>query len=48
MQLSSDRGQTTSEYAVVLGLITLALVLTFASLSGGIVGMFDAAVAAFA
>ncbi len=43
-----DSGQTTAEYAIVLGMITLAVVLTIASISGVIVSMFDAALAAFA
>jgi len=31
-----ERGQTMAEYALVLGVITLAIVSTFAVLSGGI------------
>lgn len=31
-----EDGQTTAEYAVVLGVITLAIVTAFAALSGGI------------
>jgi Flp pilus assembly pilin Flp len=31
-----EEGQTMVEYAVVLGVITIAIVATFASLSGGI------------
>ncbi len=31
-----EEGQTMAEYAVVLGVITLAIVTTFAALSGGI------------
>jgi Flp pilus assembly pilin Flp len=48
MHATCDSGQTTSEYAVVLGLITLAIVVTIAGLSGTVVAIFDAAVAAFA
>jgi Flp pilus assembly pilin Flp len=32
----SEQGQTMAEYAVVLGVITLAIVTAFAALSGGI------------
>ena len=31
-----ENGQTTAEYAVVLGMITVAIVAVFAALSGGI------------
>ena len=34
---SSDHGQTMTEYAVVLGVITLLIVGAIASLSGGII-----------
>jgi Flp pilus assembly pilin Flp len=44
MNATSERGQTLAEYAVVLGMITLAIVLAIASLSSVIVGMFQAAV----
>jgi Flp pilus assembly pilin Flp len=39
----NERGQTAAEYAVVLGLITIAVVTTIATMSGVIVGMFQAA-----
>jgi Flp pilus assembly pilin Flp len=47
MHPSGDSGQTAAEYAVVLALITLAVVLSVASLSGLIVGWFNATAAAF-
>jgi Flp pilus assembly pilin Flp len=48
MEIRAERGQTTSEYAVVLGLITVGVVLAIAGLSGMIGGLFTAATAAFA
>jgi Flp pilus assembly pilin Flp len=36
-----------TEYAVVLGLITLAIVVTIAALSGALVNIFDSAAAVF-
>jgi Flp pilus assembly pilin Flp len=47
MDVFCERGQTMSEYALVLGLITLATVLVVAGLSSSIVSMFTAAVGAF-
>ncbi len=38
--LGGDRGQTMAEYAVVLGVITLAIVASYASLSNAIEGFF--------
>jgi Flp pilus assembly pilin Flp len=48
MRVRSERGQTMSEYALVLGLITLGAVLAIASISGSVVTLFSAAAAAFA
>ena len=39
--VKSDGGQTTAEYAVVLGLITLAIVTTFSVMSGAIQGLYE-------
>jgi Flp pilus assembly pilin Flp len=36
-----EGGQTAAEYAVVLGLITLAIVASYAALSGAIQGLFE-------
>jgi Flp pilus assembly pilin Flp len=36
IRIRDDRGQTMAEYAVVLGVITLAIVTSFAALSGAI------------
>jgi Flp pilus assembly pilin Flp len=36
-----DEGQTMSEYAVILGVITPAIVLAYALLSGDIGGLID-------
>jgi Flp pilus assembly pilin Flp len=47
MDICSDGGQTMSEYALVLGLITLGTVLAIASLSGAVVALYTAAAAAF-
>ena len=47
MNATSERGQTLAEYAVVLGVITLGVVLLIAGLSSVIVGMLQAAVDAF-
>jgi Flp pilus assembly pilin Flp len=38
-----EEGQTMAEYAVVLGVITVAIVTAFAALSGGIVGAISTA-----
>jgi Flp pilus assembly pilin Flp len=48
MRVRCERGQTMSEYALVLGLITLGTVLAIASLSGSVVALFSAAAGAFA
>jgi Flp pilus assembly pilin Flp len=48
MRTTSERGQTTAEYAVVIGMVTLAVVLVISSLSGVIITMFDAARGALA
>jgi Flp pilus assembly pilin Flp len=48
MAPSSDCGQTNAEYAVVLGMITIGIVLVIASISGAIVRLFAGALAAFA
>ena len=37
----SERGQTMAEYSVVLGVITLAIVFSFAVLSGAIEGVLN-------
>jgi len=37
-RMTDDEGQTMAEYAVVLGVITLAVVGVFTALSGGISG----------
>jgi Flp pilus assembly pilin Flp len=47
MSTSSEQAQSTAEYAVVLGVITLGVVLAIASLSGVILGLFDAVLAVF-
>lgn len=39
--IARDRGQTSAEYAVVLTVITLAIVTTFAVMSGSIQGIFQ-------
>ena len=41
-RLHSTRGQTMAEYAVVLGVITLAVVGVFTALAGGISGAISA------
>jgi Flp pilus assembly pilin Flp len=48
MEILAEPGQTTTEYALVLALITVAVVLAIAGLSGMIGGLFTAATAAFA
>jgi Flp pilus assembly pilin Flp len=40
-ETTEERGQTMAEYAVVLGVITIAIVTTFAVLSGAIEGAFE-------
>jgi Flp pilus assembly pilin Flp len=46
-RIERDEGQTMAEYAVVLGVITLAIVTTIATLSDGIRGLFEQAVGVF-
>jgi len=36
-----EEGQTAAEYVVVLGIITLAIVSAFATLSGGVQSIFE-------
>ena len=45
--ITRDRGQTSAEYAVVLTVITLAIVTTFAVMSGSIQGIFQQVVGLF-
>ena len=40
-ETTEERGQTMAEYAVVLGVITIAIVTTFAVLSGAIENAFE-------
>ena len=47
LSAESEEGQTTAEYAVVLGVITLAIVTTFAVLSGGIQSILQQVVGLF-
>jgi Flp pilus assembly pilin Flp len=42
-----DEGQTMAEYAIVLGVITLAIVTSFGVLSGAIKGLLDSAASLF-
>jgi Flp pilus assembly pilin Flp len=42
-----ERGQTMAEYAVVLGVITLAIVTTISMMSGAIEGILRAAAGLF-
>ena len=44
IQTKAESGQTMAEYAVVLGVITLAIVATFALLSGAINESFEKAI----
>jgi Flp pilus assembly pilin Flp len=41
---SSERGQTTAEYAVVLGLLATGIVIVVGNLSGAIQALFESAV----
>ena len=41
IQIKAEGGQTMAEYAVVLGVITIAIVTTFALLSGAINESFE-------
>jgi Flp pilus assembly pilin Flp len=45
--LSARKGQTSAELAVLLGVITLAVVGTFTALAGGISGAMNSVVSAF-
>ena len=38
-----DDGQTSAEYALVLGLVLLALIVAFTGLGTAVVGLFDTA-----
>ena len=44
-EVGPEQGQTMAEYTVVLGVITIAIVATIATLSGGIRALFDQVVA---
>ena len=44
IQTRAEGGQTMAEYAVVLGVITIAIVATFALLSGAINESFERAI----
>jgi Flp pilus assembly pilin Flp len=46
-RLGRDEGQTLAEYAVILGLITLAVVGVFTALAGGVSGAMNSVVSAF-
>jgi Flp pilus assembly pilin Flp len=46
-RLLDREGQTLAEYAVILGVVTLAVVGTFTALSGGISGAMNNVVSAF-
>jgi Flp pilus assembly pilin Flp len=46
-RIKRDDGQTMAEYAVVLGVITLAIVTTFGVLSGGVQGALQQVVDIF-
>jgi Flp pilus assembly pilin Flp len=48
MDIRCDCGQTMSEYALVLGMITLGTLLAITALSGSVVALFSAAADAFA
>jgi len=41
IQFQGQRGQTMAEYVVVLGVITLAIVTSFAAMSGAIQSAFE-------
>ena len=45
--LSSNEGQTLAEYAVILGVVTIAVVGTFTALAGDISGAMNTVVSAF-
>jgi len=42
-----ESGQAMAEYAVTLGVITVALVATFALISAGVIGALSSVIAAF-
>lgn len=44
VQTNAEAGQTMAEYTVVLGVITIAIVATFALLSGAINGAYEGAI----
>jgi Flp pilus assembly pilin Flp len=46
-RLECDEAQTMAEYTVVLGVITLAIVTTYALLSGAIQGIFESVTSFF-
>jgi Flp pilus assembly pilin Flp len=46
-RLRRDDGQVLAEYAVILGVITLAVVATFVGLAGGISSAMNTVVSAF-
>ncbi len=45
--LAQSEGQTLAEYAVIMGVITLAVVGVFTGLSGGIAGALNNVMSAF-
>ena len=45
--VEAERGQTMAEYAVVLGVITLAIVTLFGTMSGAIANLFQQVVRVF-
>jgi Flp pilus assembly pilin Flp len=47
MSTSSEQAQSTAEYAVVLGVITLGVLVAIGSLSGVVIDLFDAVLAVF-
>ena len=46
-RMRDESGQTMAEYAVVLGVITLAIVALFGTMSGAIANLFRQVVAVF-
>ena len=44
IQIKAEDGQTMAEYTVVLGVITIAIVATFALLSGAITESYEKAI----
>jgi Flp pilus assembly pilin Flp len=47
LRLLASEGQTLAEYAVILGVITLAVVGVFTGLSGGIAQALNSTISAF-